>query len=216
MSDLSSNNLEHWNLGCAKASGLNDSNVSDRSLAQRAFVCALAFSGETGSQGTIVARNASICAFGPQKLPLNDPKGFGIRPVQEHRGRWASPIASPEVWYALDVSLQETSVSLALSFFGLESAPPLAFSFYVRARSACVGSTFLEQKSLRRYEGPSHPVLFGENLFLKTSCSTRLSVIPLAGKGSFWDADYLAAFELQTAASRIFYLTPKETNNVIF
>ncbi len=105
----------------------------------------------------------------------------------------------------MEIFSRESVISFALSFFGLESSLPLAFSFYVKADSACVGSESLAKRCLKRYQGDSRSVIFGKSFCLEANRVSRLHVIPLAGDESFWEADYLAAFELDPLEPRVSY-----------
>lgn len=158
--------------------------------------CCLSFSGNRTSIGALSSDSAEIRAFGPQSFPLSDSLGFGIRRVLQHENRWASFAASPEVWFEIKPRTENGGIFFDLTFFGLKPNIPLAFSFYVKASSAQIGSEKLKPKTLQRYQGVSKPLRFGQSLSIESLIPGKMEVIPLAGGGGYWDCEYLTAFEI--------------------
>ncbi len=168
--------------------------------------CCLTFSGSSTSLGAVRSDGAEVRAFGPQTYPLSAPKGFGIRPVREHGNRWASPIAEPSVWFEMRSNFNGKQIGLDLTFFGLEPSASLAFSFYVKAEAAQIGSEKFKPKTLQRYQGVSKPVRFGSGLTIESLTSGKMELIPLAGGGGYWDCEYLAAFEIHPINAKMSFL----------
>jgi hypothetical protein len=163
----------------------------------------LTFAGSHTSLGAVLSDAAEIRAFGPQSYPLSSPDGFGIRKVLEHGNRWASPAASPVVWFETKAERVENKVVFDLAFFGLQPDSPLAFSFYVKAESAQIGAEKLKPKTLQRYQGISKPILFGGGLLLESLTPGKMEVIPLAGGGGYWDTEYLASFVIHPVNAKM-------------
>ena len=163
---------------------------------------ALTFEGDGTGLGAIVGPEVEIRAFGPQKLPLQGSKGFGIRPIAHHEGRWSSPSAVPEIWSDLKMVGQEGKLTLDLVFTGLKTEEPLGFVFYIHAQTAQVGTEIIKPKSLQRYCGEARPVLFQQHLKLESHFGGKMELIPLAGANGFWNCEYLLAFEIHAFNAR--------------
>lgn len=165
--------------------------------------CCFTFSGSRTSIGALVADAAEIRAFGPQAFPLSDPLGFGIRSTAQRGNQWASPSASPEIWFETKGRREGAGIVFDLAFFGLKPSEPLAFSFYVKSDSAQIGSEKLKPKTLQRYQGISKPIEFGGSLCIESLTPGKMEVIPLAGGGGYWNCEYLAAFEIHPVNAKM-------------
>lgn len=160
---------------------------------QNGFTAAYINEGKGVPLGAISSQNIAVPALGPQAYPLNNPWLLGVDRVIAHRD-WAGVSAYPEIW-------METSYTpdLEARFFGLKGETPLAFVFYVQAKKAELGSDVYLSKSLRRYKDKSQKVTFereGSQFSIENRFSCKMELIPLAGDGSFWNADFLLAFEI--------------------
>lgn len=160
----------------------------------------LALDGKCASLGSLLFPTVKIRAFGPEVPPLGG-KGFGIRSLSFHEGRWASPKGLPEVWFASKISASERKVFLDFSFFGLVKENPLFFSFYVESTQAAVEGKVIEVGSLHKFSGPAHSVVLGNEVELNGEGTSLLEVIPIAG-ASFWNCQYLIAFSLSPFHSK--------------
>jgi hypothetical protein len=188
--------------------------VLDWSLIETANLkCCLTFSGSSTSLAAIISDGAEVRAIGPQTYPLSAPKGFGIRPVREHGNRWASPVAAPAVWFEMRSNCKGKQMSLDLTFFGLEPSASLAFSFYVKAEVAQIGGEKFKPKTLQRYQGVSKPVRFGSRLTIESKTEGKMELIPLAGRGGYWDCEYLAAFEIHPINAKMSFLIYLQTQS---
>jgi hypothetical protein len=168
--------------------------------------CCLTFSGSSTSLGAIITDGAEVRAFGPQIYPLSDPKGFGIRRIEEHGNRWATPAAAPAVWFEMRSHCKENQLALDLIFYGLEPSAALAFSFFVKAEAAQIGNEKFKPKTLQRYQGASKPIRFGSGLVIESKIEGKMELIPLAGSGGYWDSEYLAAFEIHPINAKMSFL----------
>jgi hypothetical protein len=157
---------------------------------------ALASAGEGVPLGALRVGGVEIPAFGPHTYPLSDPSGFGIRRTYPDH-RWAAAAAMPEVWF--DARLDLVNGFLETRFFGLKMDRPLAFAFYVKAEQAEIDGGVIQPKSLRRYLGESKKIILergGSRVAMQCDPSMKMEVIPLAGEGCFWNAEFLIAFEI--------------------
>lgn len=183
--------------------------------------CYFTFYGNKTSLGAIHGKSVRIVAIGPQLFPLSDPDGFGVARsgTQEQstdiqyqktedgfylRG-WTKLVNSP-IWLELMAEAKKASVEMTLQTAGVNSEK-VGFSFYLRAKSCLVGEKkVFRPRSLERYCGKAVPVLLeGEkdSLMLKAQNDVVLHLIPLAGKGFFWDADFLIAYEMDNSALQL-------------
>jgi hypothetical protein len=155
------------------------------------------FSGKGTTLGVIRSKDAEIRAFGPQSPKLI----FGI----DGKGSegWISTFAYPEVWFHIKPEVTEENVRLSLRFMGVTQETPLFFSFYVKAPLCKVGGEIFKPKSLKRFIGDAARVELG-SMAIESSQVHKVEVIPLAGEGGFWDADFLVSFEIHPLLSSFF------------
>lgn len=165
-----------------------------------AISAALTLDGEGTSLGAIRAHGVDIRAFGPQSASLQ----FGIK----GRGLegWTHTAAYPEVWLEMKPAVVEETLKLDVRFVGITLETPLFFAFYVKARSCQIGLETLKPKSLRRYQGEVASIGFDNQLKIEVGQPQKVQVIPLAGEGCFWNADFLILFELHPFLSQIYFL----------
>jgi hypothetical protein len=144
--------------------------------------------------GAMKAGAIEIPSFGVQVHPLNDPHLFGIdRKIPDFR--IASVSAWPECW--LEVNCHENQMET--KFFGLTTEMPVSFVFYIKASLAKIEYETFLPGSLRRYSKESKKVVFENGssaLSIENLNPSKMELIPLAGKGCFWDTDFLLSFEL--------------------
>jgi hypothetical protein len=126
--------------------------------------------------------------FGPQGSPLGDVTRFGI--YGEEVNGWAPLKANREVW----MHTERTENKIQVRFVGLTEK--CYFCFYVKGDSCQIGSEVFKPKSLRRFQNECSKVSFGK-LKIELDRPRKTELIPLAGDGSFWEADFLLAFEIQ-------------------
>jgi hypothetical protein len=165
------------------------------------FSAALTLTGRASSMGVIRTEDAEIRAFGPQALPLTEQNRFGIQ--GKSLDGWTSCFALPEVWLH-SKSTFGVEGKIDLRFVGLKPEEPLAFVFYVKAKSCSIGDEVLQPGSLRSFHGQEKRVQLGKTL-IESSSLHKVQIIPLAGEGSFWDADFLISFELHFLDPQIIF-----------
>lgn len=156
------------------------------------WVAATVLKGEGIPQGALQADAIQIRAFGPQTYPFNQPNAFGIQKKVEG-SPWASLVAAPESWYESYFKNEK----MICRFVGMKIDNPIYFSFYVKADRAQIGEEIFEPKQLKRYSGEVAQVIFEKNgtrLGIKNDSRTKMELIPLAGEGCFWNADFLLSF----------------------
>lgn len=167
---------------------------------------AMTLCGSGTSLGVFRAKDVEIRAMGPQGFPLGNLETFGIdrQPDGAFMTGWTRLAASPETWMHLQADLKGGAFSL--KFLGLKPDEPVAFVFYVKAGSCAVEGQVFKPKSLQRYTGAASAFLFrGKESQLKIECASSLrpQLIPLAGDGGFWGADFLLSFEILPFASQV-------------
>lgn len=115
------------------------------------------------------------------------------------------------VWLEIEQEFKEKHLSIQTNFIGLNGWETLAFSFFVKAAKCSVSSLSLFPRTFDRYEGKLCPLIFeGKQgaVHLATSDlgpgseSISMQVIPLGGGSSFWGADFLVAYLLDSHQSR--------------
>jgi hypothetical protein len=189
----------HFDLPSIDVRELDDSSLGIKLFRKKRLTAAFTFAGERTSLGVVCSKDVQIRAMGPQGLPLSDPYKFGIY-NPPNSSSWTRCFAFPEVWFEMKHSINEDECFMDLRFFGLEAEKPLAFVFYIKAQSCSVGQLILKPQSLQRYLGEGACYLFqgGESaLKIQAGVLQKTQVIPLAGEGSFWNSDFLLAFEMR-------------------
>ncbi len=204
-------------------SGTNSSAV-DLHLAMASFStptldACLSLTGWNSGLGTMRFDSIVIPSFGPQTAPLSDASAFGISQTLgwgsvfisekerlECEG-WTRCHGRPESWLHLKASFSDQAVKLNSRFVEGEVDGPLYMVFYVQAGMCTVessGETFLPG-SLQRYKGKCDTVLLGDRIRLCMSGSEgELQIIPLAGEGCFWNANFLIAFSCPSNSPVLF------------
>ena len=170
----------------------NEENASAILCENSGISAALALAGKKIPLGALHSGSVAVPAFGPQVYPLNDPKGFGMdRALGD--GQWAKVAAQPEIWFEIHPHFERGI--LETRFIGSKAA----FVFSIKAERAQIGGESFLPKSLQRYSGPPKKALFEKGksaLAIECSASARMELIPLAGEGCFWNAEFLLAFEI--------------------
>ncbi len=157
---------------------------------------ALTLDGNGTSLGVIRVGSVEMRAFGPQSASLQ----FGIK----GRGLdgWIHTAAFPEVWLQMKATTIGEDLKLDFRFVGITQETPLSLAFYVKGESCQIGNEILKPKSLRRYQGESQKISFENRVKIETGQPHKVQVIPLAGEGCFWGADFLILFELHPLVSQ--------------
>lgn len=145
--------------------------------------------GEKIPLGSLSSGSIEIPVFGWQGAPLSDSERFGIDRIEPSL-RWGRISCQKEVWFEVKPLKQALEVVL----YGSKLTDPLFFVFYVKASQATIGEATYLPKTLRRYSGDSMPVCFSEEMEIVAEPSPHMELIPLAGGGCFWGADFLLAF----------------------
>ncbi len=159
-----------------------------------AIEAAFALQGAGIPLGAMKVGRIEIPSFGVQVHPLNEPQLFGIdRKISDFQ--MASISALPECW--MEVNSHHNQMEI--QFFGLTQEIPVSFVFYIKASLAKIGLDAYLPGSLRRYSKESKKVIFekeGSLFSIENLCPSKMELIPLAGKGCFWESDFLLSFEI--------------------
>ncbi len=151
--------------------------------------------GEGMPLGALTVKDIEIVAFGPQGSSLNQPELFGMDRVIASR-KWGRVHAQKDVWFESESDFAKGY--LEVGFYGCTSS--LFFVFYIRADQVVIDSKSYAPKSLERYKGKVHPVVLHRKktqIQIEGIGTSTMHLIPLAGEGCFWGADFLLAFGIQ-------------------
>ncbi|HSW73397.1 MAG TPA: hypothetical protein VLG44_08345 [Chlamydiales bacterium] len=173
--------------------------------------------------GSLEYKQIQIAAFGPQFFPLSDADGFGIfhqgdttKDFVQQKGNGESLITlwsrlfddgkpSP-TWIGVQGNLTKEGLDLTLLLRGVQPKK-IAFSFFIKAGSCrAVDQKEIRPQSLDRYIGDARNIICSSNdtsISFETPEKSPVHIIPLAGKGFFWDSDFLIAFELNSPLKKI-------------
>jgi len=107
------------------------------------------------------------------------------------------------VWMDVKHQWKEDALNIEASFLSVEELENLAFAFFVKAPRCQIGEALhVRPLSLDRYQGQIQPVSFIErerNLIIAAHQQHgEMQIIPLAGNESFWGADFLVAYILDS------------------
>jgi len=180
------------------------------------------------SMGAYHRGDVSLVSFGPQVLPLGDCSGYGIEGIGEKAsiscnetgfaiggrarmtgvstkdssGAWFRCGDHSGVWFDAKQQLFEDKLTVAIEWMSVEQLENLAFAFFVKAqRCQVAGGMHIRPQSLDRYQGEPCPVTFSGSHDLTLETGQRfgqMQVVPLASDDSFWGADFLVAYHLES------------------
>jgi len=181
--------------------------ISDGSLLDSPFGhwvqgdLAVTYSAKGSALGAFHSGEVEVRAFGPQFYPLTDPSQFGLSGLFDLQtisidkiSGWVSTFSQPEVWLQVEANVENV---VHIRWVGLKPEKKGVFAFYVKAKTAHVEDLVFHSKSLQRSRTLTNEIRFNGDAFAITSGSPRnFEVIPLAGEGCFWNADFLIAFEM--------------------
>jgi hypothetical protein len=107
------------------------------------------------------------------------------------------------IWLEIAQEFVSNRLNIKTTFLGLDGWEGVAFSFFAKAEKCQIkGGKTLLPGTLDRYEGNNQLIhLEGQNSSLSLSIPSfkgHIQVIPLAGKSSFWGANFLIAYMLST------------------
>lgn len=168
------------------------------------YSAALTLTGENSSLGSFLAKDVEIRAFGPQRLPLSDGKGFGITrfPDSQPIEGWTAMSDLPEVWLDAKPFFEKDSFHISIRYLGIKPEMAVFFSLFVKADFCEIEGKKFFSKTLERYQGPSKPVQFGTDVQIMSDLAGKMELIPLSGEKQFWGADFLLAFEVNPFEGR--------------
>jgi len=173
--------------------------------------------------GSLKYKQIQISAFGPQFFPLSNASGFGIyhtgaypKDFVQQQGNGESIITlwsrlfddgkPSSTWMGVQGNLSKVGLDLTLLLRGVQTKK-IAFSFFVKAHSCrAADQKEIRPQSLDRFIGETNKIIFSStdsSLSFETPEKSPVHIIPLAGKGFFWDADFLIAFELNSPMRKI-------------
>lgn len=144
--------------------------------------------GEHTGLGAYRYHDIDVVNFGPQYLPLEDCRGFGIEgnALSDHGIRrstieWrregsftlkgctrlvdqpSSTLMSRGIfrgiWLEMTQEFKNPHLSLKASFLGLDGWDAIAFTFFVKASRVKVDEQFIQPRSLGRYDGESRAII---------------------------------------------------------
>ncbi len=183
---------------------------------------AFTLQGMNTSLGALRSGGVEITAFGPQFFPLSDSSSFGIHRLwktktsaknisfSEHAEgftlqgwtRLCEKNKPSKAWLKLKADMRKEGCAFALSLLGASAEKKVALSFYVKAKLCLLeGGPSFAPRSLQRYEGKASSVQCRADeggIEIQGPGEGRVHIIPLAGKGFFWDADFLIAYEISS------------------
>ncbi len=171
--------------------------------------------------GSLQSKDIYIKTFGPQSFPLDGSKGFGIfSPASKESFKdfsftenslkgWLRickkeeatdgkvHILPDKIWMHVDSKIAFNKIDLNVLFEGL-TKEKMSFAFFINAQELKVQNRIIHPKSLDRFEGKNTNVQIEgktSSLQLSTEKEQIFHVLPLAGEGFYWDADFLIAIE---------------------
>lgn len=184
--------------------------------------------------GAFYSYDVGMCNFGPQLLPLVESQNFGMIHAKKtnrqdnHFHIQTKFVAKNDretalvdlkdagpcnLWLESHLKWDDGKLAIAIQTKGLIPLDKVAFVFYVKADLCVIARSHkLRKQTLDRYKGPSLPIeIFGlaTQYQLVSQKPTQMEVIPLAGNGNDWGADYLVAY-LFNANSLEFNVTIKQ------
>lgn len=106
------------------------------------------------------------------------------------------------IWMEVEQGFKEGELTLKSYFLGFEGWDDVAFCFYVKGKSCYLdGNTRLLPRTFNNYKGEVKTLLIeGKqgSIELHSTSQGVMQVIPLGGQESFWGADFLIAYLLDS------------------
>lgn len=129
-----------------------------------------------------------------------------VTPVASHISKQPYSFAERgQQWLFFDVVGEKDTVNLTIRQSQFDETAPLHFVFFVSADEGMIeGGGEILPKALERFQGRSNKVIFsrgGVMVTITPNFESEMEVIPLAGGGHFWSADFLLAFPLMEKMS---------------
>lgn len=197
-------------------------------LSYNAFTAIAHASGCLSGMGSVAYQDISIVNYGPQLSALGDCSAFGlagrgldisIHPEKgsfEATARLGATHLRPQPingisdgtfakhWLRFKQRMGVDGLTFEGTFERVGESKNLLFVFFLKAPACFVsGSHKLNPKSLDRYVGPASWILLeGKqgNLQIEMPVGAKkLEVIPLAGDENFWNADFIAAYTIESS-----------------
>ncbi len=111
------------------------------------------------------------------------------------------------IWLELAQEFKQSHLKIDLGLLGISSWENIAFSFFVKAEHCQINENkTLKKNSFEKYNGQASTIqLLGKECRIELSAKSffdRLEVIPLEGCNSFWGANFLIAYVLDTNHSQ--------------
>ncbi len=177
-------------------------------------------SGCKSGMGAYLVGEGGVLTFGPQLRPLGECSGFGLAGRARHLEidatsmHYQCRLAAPHdrdtgipwmrdsgycgTWIETTTKQVEGCLSIKSTFEGFRPLSDFLFTFFVKAKACFVaGSHKLNPRSLDRYQGPPQQVGLGEVAISPEGGFKSMEVVPLAGDGAYWGADFLVALTLE-------------------
>lgn len=102
------------------------------------------------------------------------------------------------IWLEVTQEFKKPHFDLKTTFLGLDGWDSVAFSFFIKAWRCQIQTQTINPRTLDRYEGEVQTILLEgseHQLELRPlNFKGTMQVIPLAGGNSFWGADFLVAY----------------------
>lgn len=189
-------------------------------------------SGCKSGLGLFLHHDAGIINWGPQTSPIGKCEGFGLAgraqkvhlDAAEHHFALSfqcrlATAASRETgfshlqdagysarWMEAAIEGDNEGIACRVGFHTLYPSDKTLFVLFGKGKTCLVaGSHQLKSRSLDRYGGPYQPVnLIGSlgNVRVEGEGIAHMEIIPLAGDESFWGADFLLGYTLNTPEGR--------------
>lgn len=106
------------------------------------------------------------------------------------------------MWIEIEQNFYNEQLIIETTFYGLYDIGNLAFVFFAKAGSCIVDGKNVNLRSFDRYQGPIKNIIFqGKEAAITIESKLNqgeMQVIPLGGGNSFWGADFLVAYLLDS------------------
>ncbi len=176
-------------------------------------------SGCKSGMGVFLVRNGGVLNFGPQLHPLGACSGFGLAGRGQHIKAsdnalsyqcrlaapherdtgipWLEDSGYSATWVESACTVDSDLLRISCSLEGFRPLSDLLFTFFIKADACFIaGSHKLIPRSLDRYRGPAQSIQIDGLTLSFEEGFHALEVIPLAGDGNFWGADFMVSLTL--------------------
>ncbi len=207
-----------------ESGGLDQLDLTDSSIitfSNSLLDLTLSFEGKGTGVGSLAFDQVQVITFAPQVSEVGELDKYGINFTSKDRQHvvvakdrdqfscrgWSRIQGDRDVWVEHDLRVNRDAVDLFIAFESFSSMPLiLSECFFVACESVLVDQRMVRKGVLERVRGtPRTLEWISDKEHVKVYLESKMTcqVIPLAGEGCFWGADFMISLQPEDISKRI-------------